>query len=335
MFISVVVPNYNGFRTICDTLDALLHQSLPRSRYEVIVVDDGSADESVAYLDNLSASCEGVRIIIHPSNKGLSAARNSGIHASRGDILIFVDSDIIVDTNFIETHARMHEDHSDRHIAVVSNLSFHPKCIKNSNFGRFLNSRYIGNRSPLARRYLNYENLPPRCFGGGISSVRRSDLFNAGLFDENIRGYGSEDEKMGYMLSRCGVRILFAREARAVHCDTVSLKRTKLKTIELYLGGYRTLLEQSPEYFERSMVRYLLPVNWAKDSPNVIMFKLILAITLNKLVLILIETWLLRTDRVSFLYCPPLFRILMAGWGYHAVRSHLRDVKMVHYGVDR
>jgi hypothetical protein len=140
---------------------------------------------------------------------------------------------------------------------------------------------------------------------------------------------------MGYMLNRCGVRIIFARAARAVHCDTVSLTRYKLKILELYQGGYRYILEKSPDYFDGTMVKYLLPVERAKDSVKRIMLKMVFTIALNKLLISLIETWLTKTDKNRFLYFPPFFRAVIAGWGFHAIRSKQGSIRIVHYGAER
>jgi len=304
------------------------------SEYEVIVVDDCSADESKGYLQTAKALYKNIKVIFHNKNKGLSAARNTGIRGASGQIVLFIDNDIIVDSNFLEVHKKYHTEIYQTKVAVVSNLSFAPEYIKSSNFGRYMNSRYIGNRSPAEKKKLDYSNLSPSYFGGGISSVRRDVLLAVGMFDEHIRGYGAEDEQMGFLLSQAGVRIVFAEEARALHYDFVSLTRSKLKTIEIYQGGYRQVLQKNPKFFDTTMVRYLLPMNLGKDSFKLFIIKIFLAVILNKLSVHMLELFLKLIDSRHWLYCKSLYKIMIAGWGFNAIRAKQTGVKLVKYGTN-
>ncbi len=92
--ISVVVCTYNGSRTIRDTLDALKNLDYPD--YEVIVVDDGSTDKSAEI-----AAAYRVRVIRTP-NRGLSAARNTGMEAATGSIVAYTDDDAYPDEHWLK-----------------------------------------------------------------------------------------------------------------------------------------------------------------------------------------------------------------------------------------
>ena len=91
MFISVVIPTYNRLPILEKCLLALESQKESKSfdDFEVIVVDDGSTDET----SNKIKKINDIRIITHSKNKGLSSARNSGINASQSKYIAFVDSD--------------------------------------------------------------------------------------------------------------------------------------------------------------------------------------------------------------------------------------------------
>ncbi len=89
MIASVVIPVYNGAATLEACLRSLAHQSLPRDQYEIIVVDDGSTDDSARI-----AESAGARVVSQP-NAGAPAARNVGIAAARGTWIAFTDSDCI------------------------------------------------------------------------------------------------------------------------------------------------------------------------------------------------------------------------------------------------
>ncbi|HET9418856.1 MAG TPA: glycosyltransferase [Chthoniobacterales bacterium] len=93
-FVSVVVCSYNGGRTLAACLDSL--GKLNYSAYEIILVDDGSTDDT-AYI---AAQFPHVRYV-HQSNHGLSHARNTGAAAARGDVLAYTDSDCMADTDWL------------------------------------------------------------------------------------------------------------------------------------------------------------------------------------------------------------------------------------------
>src|SRR5205085_9321810 len=98
--VSVVVCSYNGGATMEQCLQSLAGLDYPD--YEVIVVDDGSTDDSRAILARFPM----VRAI-HQSNHGLSAARNVGLRAATGTIVAYTDSDCFADSNWL-THLVYH-----------------------------------------------------------------------------------------------------------------------------------------------------------------------------------------------------------------------------------
>ena len=96
--ISIIVPVYNVQKSLNRCIKSLVAQTYPM--LEIILVDDGSTDESGRLCDDWIARDSRVKVI-HKSNGGLSDARNAGIDASHGDYLSFVDSDDYVDERFI------------------------------------------------------------------------------------------------------------------------------------------------------------------------------------------------------------------------------------------
>jgi glycosyltransferase involved in cell wall biosynthesis len=106
--VSVVIPNYNREHLIGQTLENMLNQSVPP--YEVIVVDDGSTDDSREVIRSF-----GDRIhLIEQSNQGPGAARNRGLAASSGDYIQFMDSDDLASLNKLEVQlAALHHSHAD------------------------------------------------------------------------------------------------------------------------------------------------------------------------------------------------------------------------------
>lgn len=97
--VSIIVPVYRVEEYLCRCIDSVLRQTVPD--WELILVDDGSPDASGAICDGYAAA-DGRVTVIHQPNRGLSAARNSGLDAARGSLLTFVDSDDWLHDRFIE-----------------------------------------------------------------------------------------------------------------------------------------------------------------------------------------------------------------------------------------
>src|SRR5213075_3425225 len=122
--ISVIIPTFNRSAMLADTLESFAAQSLPKNRYEVIVVDDGSKD---ATPDVCRAFASRIELkYLHIDNSGTSAAKNTGILASCGKILLFFDDDDIADHRLLEEHLKAHEQHRAENAAVLGYTTWAP-----------------------------------------------------------------------------------------------------------------------------------------------------------------------------------------------------------------
>jgi len=106
MRISIIVPVYNNAKDINECLSAIKAACFPGC--EVIVVDDASTDDSSSV-----AAREGVRVLRLNKNSGVSAARNYGASQAQGDILFFVDADIVVAPGSVNRIAKTFKEHPD------------------------------------------------------------------------------------------------------------------------------------------------------------------------------------------------------------------------------
>lgn len=98
--LSVVIPAYNSEKYISRTLTSLLRQNAEAASYEIIVVDDGSVDNTMAICEEFAKNNENIHVV-HQENRGVSAARNHGIALARGRWITFVDSDDYVLPHYI------------------------------------------------------------------------------------------------------------------------------------------------------------------------------------------------------------------------------------------
>lgn len=116
--ISVVIPCYNYGRFLSEAVHSVLRQQKDGLAVEVIVVDDGSTDDTSAVAQGLGSSI----CCIHQENQGLSAARNTGMRAARGDFLVFLDADDLLTANTLSSHLDNFASHPETDASVCLSL---------------------------------------------------------------------------------------------------------------------------------------------------------------------------------------------------------------------
>ena len=217
--VSVVIPTYNRLETLRDVVPTLLAQDLDAARYELLVCDSNSTDGTAGYLANVAAEHPNVRHLPGPYG-GRAAARNAGIAAARGDVVLFNDADILASPDLLSTHLRRHRER-DR-IAVVG-LEVQVNDMDDYRYKRD-HPEARGRLHPPSRKKLSW-----LYFLTGNASVRRDDLIRAGCFDESFTGYGHEDLELGYRLRKMGIEIYYEPAAVNYHCQAVPYEDQKEK----------------------------------------------------------------------------------------------------------
>lgn len=217
--ISVVIPTYNRLDTLQHVVATLLAQDLAADRYELLVCDSNSSDGTAEYMARMEAAYPRVRRL-PGAYGGRAAARNAGIRAADGEIVLFNDADILASPNLLSTHLKRHRERAG--IAVVG-LEVQVKDL----------AEYVYKRDhPHARGHLHppsRKRLSWLYFLTGNASVRRADLLRAGCFDEDFTGYGHEDLELGYRLERLGIEIRYEPNAVNYHCQAVAYEDQKEK----------------------------------------------------------------------------------------------------------
>ncbi len=217
--ISVVIPTYNRRDTLANVVPTLLAQDLAPSEYELLVCDSNSDDGTDRYLAAVRAEHPNVRHLA-ANFSGRAAARNAGIGAARGDVVVFNDADILASPNLLSTHLRRHRE--QRRVAIVG-LEVQVKDMDDYRY-KCDHPAARGHLHPPSRKKLSW-----LYFLTGNASVRRDDLVAAGCFDESFTGYGHEDLELGYRLQKNGVRILYEPGAVSYHCQAVPYEDQKQK----------------------------------------------------------------------------------------------------------
>ncbi|MFQ6066844.1 MAG: glycosyltransferase [bacterium] len=189
--VSVIIPTHNQKKILAKTLDYLMVQDYPKDQYEIIVVDDGSTDGTQEMVKSKVGSKIGFRYL-YQEQRGPHFARNLGIEKARGEIIIFVDSDIFTPPNFISEHVRFHQRFGD---VVVSGPTVRTDRLDNIFAG-------IGRKK--AEKLL-FDFSGPSFITSNLS-VKRKFLIRVGGFDEEFTGFGWHDWELGLRLKKLGLK---------------------------------------------------------------------------------------------------------------------------------
>jgi GT2 family glycosyltransferase/glycosyltransferase involved in cell wall biosynthesis len=216
--ISVIIPTFNRAAMLADTLESFAAQSIPKNRYEVVVVDDGSKDATPEVCRDFASPIQ--LKYLHIENSGISAAKNTGILASRGRILLFCDDDDIADSHLLEEHLKAHKQYPQESVAILGYTTWAPT----------LSVTPLMHYVTDIRRFLfaygdlkDGQMLDFTYFWGGRSSCKRSFLAKHGVFNRQFRTI-IEDMELGYRLSKFGFRMVFHRPAVSYMARPLSLE---------------------------------------------------------------------------------------------------------------
>ena len=204
--ISVIIPTFNRAAMLRATLESFAAQSIPKNRYEVIVVDDGSKDATRGVCRDFASRIQ--LKYLHIDNSGTSAAKNTGILASRGKILLFFDDDDIADRRLLEGHLKAHKQHRAENVAVLGYTTWAPTLSITPLM------RYVTDIGGFLFAYGDLKDgqmLDFTYFWAGRCSCKRSFLAKYGVFNRQLVVF--EDVELGYRLSRFGLRVVFDRAA--------------------------------------------------------------------------------------------------------------------------
>jgi glycosyltransferase involved in cell wall biosynthesis len=229
LLVSVIVPTYNRASTLPALLEALAEQDWPADRFEVIVVDDASTDDTATVI---AAQRAWVPYRLHYYRKdhdGPAAARNHGVARARGRVLAFTDSDCVPQPGWLSSGVR--------------DLAGGAAIV-------------CGPITPMGRRFLEAQMAPVSRDDGVYPTanllVRRSAFERAGGFDEGFGVYpwgglmGGEDTDLAWRIKRSGQRAVFSLGAAVGHQATpISLRAWLLRPA--HYQTVPTLVRRIPE----------------------------------------------------------------------------------------
>jgi glycosyltransferase involved in cell wall biosynthesis len=215
--LTVVVPTHNRSHLLGQCLRGLLDQTLPADQYEVVVVDDGSTDDTLQVVKEVGAPASRLRSF-HQENKGPAAARNYGTREARGGLILFTGDDCLPDKHLLAEHVDAHESGGD--VGVVGHIAWHPD-LEVTPFMSFLEQGVqfdfgdIEDPGDVSFWY---------CYSSNLSLPRRR-LEEVGGFDEDFKHAAWEDIELGYRLRQRGLRLVYRSGAITYHFHPTTLER--------------------------------------------------------------------------------------------------------------
>ncbi len=206
---SVVMPTHGRRSSLTRVLGTLAQQRPDAGNFEVIVVCDGDVDGSADACRRLAPSLPFRLRILEQDNGGPAAARNRGIDAAIGELIIFLDDDVLPDPAFVATHLAAHAGRT--HLASIGPLlqpADYPLSLWGAWEQRMLGRQY--SEITAGRWEATY-----RQFYTGNAAVRKQDILDAGGFDPTFKR--AEDIELALRLRERGTEFVFLPKARGLH----------------------------------------------------------------------------------------------------------------------
>jgi glycosyltransferase involved in cell wall biosynthesis len=211
--LTVVIPTYNRAPVLRKALEAYLAQQAPDEICELLVVDDGSTDQTESVVNEICRRAPFSVRYLRQENKGPAAARNFGIREAKADIILFTDSDIVPQQDLVQQHLEWHRLNPEISTAILGYVTWPPEPAPTP----FM--RWYGEQGALFAfgKFHGGQQLTFRDFYTCNLSLKTSFLRTHGQFDEEFKSAAFEDVELGYRLSKSGLRLLYNPNATAYH----------------------------------------------------------------------------------------------------------------------
>jgi glycosyltransferase involved in cell wall biosynthesis len=194
---TIQLCTYNRAALLERVLDACFEQTVASDAYEVVLVNDGSTDETPEVIARAQQRASGAFTVVNQPNSGLAKGRNAGIARARGERVIFIDDDVLPLPNFVEEHLRSHD---AQPLAIVR--------------GGAINVESFDDLPPPVWSIRNYSG---NYFWTTNVSVPLATIRAIGGFNESFAEYGWEDIDVGLRLRFAGVKAVFNKRALVYH----------------------------------------------------------------------------------------------------------------------
>ena len=259
--VDIVIPCYNVEKVIEKCVLSLSSQAYPKNKYHCYFVNDASTDRTAEILNSFKND-DGITVIHHEQNRGLSSARNTGINKCNGDFIAFLDGDMTVENNWLESFLPYFKKDT---IAVMGDnnppIDIKLNPVEKYYFGKLRGARQFNDGDNISFEYMLYGN----------AMIRRLGLLETGLFDEKIINYGGEDTDLSIRIfdifPNCFV---FSKKSNSIHYHRRTLKQF-CSSMEIY-GKFNLpiLIKRYPHH------KIKLGASWINSIKGYLLFNFII-----------------------------------------------------------
>lgn len=256
--VSVIISTYNGASKISELLEGLIIQTF--SDFELVVVIDGSTDNTVEILQGYRAKFKNMKIVSQP-NQGRSKVRNRGVRESTGDILIFYDDDMTPFADSVERHVKLQ--HEREVLVTGDSVEFYDKSktdIQNYKASRTVKwtARYSDTYTSLSAQDL--------FFTASNCSISRTLFERLDGFDERLTD--AEDYNLAQRALQMDMSVIFDRDNKALHRDKITARSYILRQRQ-YKVSHQQLRVLFPELINprppvRNVIKNLIYLFFAR-----------------------------------------------------------------------
>lgn len=228
MRFSIIIPTYNRIDKLKACLKALADQEYDKKQFEVIVVDDGSCDNTARVLKRMKSQYPVPLKLLFQKNCGQGVARNTGVEQTEGEITLLIGDDIIATSQLLREHDRIHKLHPEQNAAVLGFITWHPKLkltplMKFMERGKAFSGRFGGHQ--FAYDLLEGREKADFRFFYTSNISLKTGLLKRFKFDPWFSGYGWEDIELGWRLTeKAGMILYYAADAIAYHDHPMTME---------------------------------------------------------------------------------------------------------------
>jgi GT2 family glycosyltransferase len=229
-FLSVIIPTRNRARALAQTLDGLFEQHSFEGGFEIVVSDNGSADDTRGVIDEArKAGTFPLKVIEHPLG-GPAAARNAAIDAAGGELLLLLGDDTMpASPNLLASHAALHRSHPESAFACLGRIEWSPY----TPVTEFMH--WLDHGGPQFH-YWEIEGgwvRPENYFYSSHLSLKRSAFVEVGGFDERFPYAAVEDTDLGTRLADHGINLEYHPELLVWHDHPTTLEQSLERAIRV------------------------------------------------------------------------------------------------------
>jgi GT2 family glycosyltransferase len=220
MQVSIIIPNFNGKDLLSKNLQFVIQakQNKKNNIKEIIIVDDGSSDDSVEFLRKNFK--DEVKLIVHKKNRGFATSINTGVRMAKSELVCLLNSDVIPASDFL---AKIEEDFEDPKVFAVS---LHEK-----GYG-YAKGKFAGGFI-VHQGMVETHRVEETFWASGGSSVINRDIFMnlKGMDDVLLSPFYWEDLDLSYRAQKRGYKILWDPRANVIHEHESTVKKLNQKMV--------------------------------------------------------------------------------------------------------